>query len=74
VVGLSYGRVPSDDVLAGKAKPIEALLSADARMFDLSAWHKGQIPSEVYVERITVEGCAFHGLVDAQSRNITQAG
>ncbi len=74
VVQLAYGRVPAEDVLSGKARPIEARLSADGRAFDTSAWHKGEITDEVYVERITRAGCAFHGLVDAQSRHITQAG
>jgi len=74
VVGLSYGRVPSEDVVSGKARPIEARLSADGRAFDTSAWHEGEITSEVYVERITGAGCSFHGLVDSRSRHITQAG
>jgi hypothetical protein len=74
VVELSYGHVPSEDVLSGRARPIEARLSADGRAFDSSRWHEGESSDEVYVERITAAGRAFHGYVDAQSRRLVQAG
>ena len=75
VVGLGYGEVPAEDVLAGRASPIEARLSADGRSFICSRWHEGE-PSEeaVYVERITAEGRAFHGFIDSRSRRLVQAG
>ncbi len=75
VVGLSYGHVPAEDVLAGRARPIEASLSADGRSFVTSCWHEGEPSDEtVYVERITAEGRAFHGFIDSQSRRLVQAG
>jgi hypothetical protein len=74
VVGLSYGHVPAESVLSGEAKPIQAMLSSDGRHFDLTAWHDGEITSQVYVERHTPAGCDFHGLIDAHTRRITQAG
>jgi hypothetical protein len=74
VVELSYGHVSWEDVLSGRARPIEARLSADGRAFDSSRWHDGESNDEVYVERLTKAGCAFHGFVDAQSRHLVQAG
>ncbi|HTU78525.1 MAG TPA: hypothetical protein VMF09_07180 [Solirubrobacteraceae bacterium] len=75
VVGLSYGRVPTEEVLAGRARPIEARLSADGRSFESRTWHRGDAcGEEVYVERITAEGCMFHGFIDSETRHIVQAG
>ena len=75
VVGLSYGHVPAEDVLSGRARPTEAKLSADGQSFVTSRWHEGEPSDEtVYVERLTAEGRAFHGFIDSQSRRLVQAG
>ena len=74
VVGLSYGRVPAEDVLDGTAKPIEAHVSSDGRSW-LSEWHRGPESGDAaYVERHDATGCVFHGWVDSVSRLIVQSG
>ncbi len=75
VVGLSYGRVAAEDVLGGLARPIEARLSADGRSFESTTWHDGEpCGEEIYVERLTTDGCVFHGFIDRDSRRIVQTG
>lgn len=73
VVGGSYGKVPTADVLAGIAPLIEVRLSADGRHW-ASNWHSGPTADGVYVERWTAEGRVFHGYVDSVSRRIVQSG
>lgn len=74
VVQLSYGKVDADDVLAGTAKPIAAVVTADGRSY-LPEWHTGPESGDaVYVERHDETGCAFHGWIDSISRRIVQAG
>jgi hypothetical protein len=74
VNGLSYGRVPVEDVLSGEAKPIAATLSADGRSW-IAQWHEGPESDEsIYVETHDRWGCRFHGYVDSVSRRIVQAG
>lgn len=75
VVQVSYGVVPTEDVLSGKAKPVLAYLSADGRAFDHTHWHRGPESGEsIYVEVHDYSGRFFHGWVDARSRRIVQTG
>jgi len=74
VSGLGYGKVSSESVIAGHAKPISAELSADGRHFRTGAWHEGPEAEPVYVERHDQRGCFFHGWVDSVSRQLVQAG
>src|SRR5262245_18476837 len=72
VVQLGYGAVASEDVLSGKARPVEAYLAADGRGW-MMAWHEGPETGEpIYVERHDRDGCQFHGYVDSISRRVIQ--
>lgn len=74
VAQVSYGKVAVEDVLSGKAKAIEARLSADGRSW-WSEWHQGESSGrECYVERYDETGLVFHGWIDQDSRRIVQAG
>ena len=62
----------SDQVGSGPADEVK--LSADGRSFS-TAWHRGPESSEsTYVEIRRTDGPSFHGWVDAESREIVQAG
>jgi hypothetical protein len=81
VNGGSFGIVPVEDAISGKAPRILMNASQDGRRIDRS-WHKQEdgpetesVWAEVW-ERDTIGRavCVFHGTVDSVSRKITQVG
>jgi hypothetical protein len=74
VVHVSYGIVPTEDVLSGKAKPVEATLTGDGRTYDPRGWHSGPEAESVRVERWSTRGLEFHGFIDSASRKLVQVG
>ena len=75
-VGASYGIVPVEDVLSGKAPVVEVTATSDGRgIVNTGRWHDGDSDDLlVYVERYSARGREFHGWIDATSRRLVQAG
>lgn len=73
----SFGQVPVEDVLSGKCSPTVIYGSQDGRGWVDGVWHKSEDGEEsegVWVERWTLGGCQFHGVVDSVSRKVVQVG
>lgn len=73
-VNASYGVVPVEDVLSGKAPAVEVTATSDGRGALTGCWHVGDSDASVYVERYSDRGREFHGWVDSDTRRLVQAG
>lgn len=73
-VGASFGIVPVEDVLSGKALPIEIVATSDGRGACTREWHQGEENDLVYVERYSLAGREFHGWIDSETRKLVQVG
>lgn len=70
----SFGHAVEADVIAGLVPAIEFYASQDGRGFS-TEWHAGdESDSGVWVERWSLNGCTFHGVVDSESRKVVQVG
>ena len=72
---ISYGRVPTEDVLERRAVPESVVLTSDGRGYRTGEWHLGEEQGEtVRVERWGRGGLEFHGYIDSVSRQLVQTG
>lgn len=72
---VSYGKVPVEDVLAGRAPAQEVTLTEDGRGAIRVGWHTdGPAAEWVRYEVWTPEGRIAHGFVDSVSRRLLQVG
>jgi hypothetical protein len=76
-VGASFGVVPVEDVLSGKAPAIEVTATSDGHGY-IPEWDTSNKDFDsydlVYVERYSTRGREFHGWIDRESRKIVQSG
>lgn len=73
-VHASFGVVPVEDVISGKAPAVEVTATSDGRGAFTSCWHEGPESDAVYVERYSDRGREFHGWVDKVTRRLVQTG
>ena len=74
-IGGSYGVVPVEDVMSGRAQVIEVTATSDGRSYMRNGgWHTGPEADAVYVEVYSDRGREFHGWIDSVSRKLVQSG